>query len=339
MLTNSGRALGGVARAESLTKDQRSEIAKKAANSRWGAPKVPDAVCGSADKPLRIGETNIECYVLADGTRVITQASFLQALGRHRKASVKQTEDRIPAILQVRALSQFLTGEILEQARPVSFRPPTGGRANGYQAQLLPVVCELYLKARDAGVLDRQQAHIAVQSEILMRGLAHVGIVALVDEATGYQEMRGKEALTQILEAFVAKEIQAWVKTFPEDYYKQLFRLRGMQYPDSPKRPQFFGHLTNDIVYSRLAPGVLDELRRVTPRTETGKTKAKLFQSLTTNMGYPKLREHLGSVVTIMKLSDEWSDFKAKIDRLHPRYGQTVQLALDFDTSDDGVGL
>ena len=166
-----------------------------------------------------------------------------------------------------------------------------------------------------------------------------MGIIALVDEATGYQDIRSKRALAEILEQFVDKELQAWVKTFPDDYYKELFRLRGLSFPDgSVKRPQYFGVLTNDVVYKRLAPGVLDELKRVTPRDEEGRTKDRYFQRLTSNHGYPKLREHLGSVVAIMKLSETWPDFLAKLNRLHPRYGETIPFALDFG-EDTGQGF
>ena len=165
-----------------------------------------------------------------------------------------------------------------------------------------------------------------------------VGIIALVDEATGYQDIRARDALARILEAFVDKELQAWISTFPDDYYRELFRLRKLEFPrDSVHRPQYFGHLTNDVVYRRLAPGVLDELRKITPRDDEGRRKHKYFQRLTTNLGYPKLREHLGSVVAIMKLSRDWTDFTNKLDRLHPRYGDTI--ALPFDWDDTGVGL
>ena len=182
---------------------------------------------------------------------------------------------------------------------------------------------------------------IAQQAEILVRGLARVGIIALVDEATGYQELRVKDALAKILEAFIDKELQAWVRTFPTDFYRELFRLRGLDYSKgSVQRPQYFGKLTNDIVYQRLAPGVLAELKRVTPRYESGRAKHKYFQKLTTNVGYPMLREHLGSVVTIMKLSKSWPDFKLKLDQIHPRVGDTMQLPLEFEgTPDDGQGL
>lgn len=337
-----GRAKGGKARAASLTPEKRSEIAKKAAEARW-SEEIQEAICGSPDQPLRIGDIEIECYVLDDGTRVLTQASMLRALGRHHRGNTRRMDDdeQIPPILQAKALKPFISSQIMATSRPVVFSPPTGGRASGYRAELLPEICEVYLKARDAGVLQRQQAHVAQQAEILVRGLATVGIIALVDEATGYQEIRAKNALATILEQFIAKELQAWVRTFPNDFYRELFRLRGLDYPTyTVKRPQYFGLLTNDIVYKRLAPGVLDELRRVTPKDEKGRRKHRYFQRLTQNIGYPKLREHLGSVVTLMKLSRDYKDFERKLDVIHPRIGDTIPLFADeYYTDDNGVGL
>ena len=337
----SGRAAGGHARAARLSPAERSEIARRAARSRW-RDDVSAAICGSPDQPLRIGDSEIECYVLDDGTRVLTQASFLRALGRHPKANTRREggDTPVPPILQSKALSSFITDDILDKARPITFQPPTGGRAYGYNAELLPVVCEIYLKARDEGVLDRQQEHVAKRAEILIRGLARVGIIALVDEATGYQEVRGREALAKILEAFIAKELQPWVSTFQPDFYRELFRLRSLPYPASTvKRPQYFGHITNDIVYRRLAPGVLEELKHVQVKDEAGRPKHKLFQRLTTHPGYPKLREHLGSVIAIMKLSRDWPDFQAKLDRIHPRYGDTIPLPFDEEVNDSSTGL
>lgn len=335
-----GRARGGHARASRLTPEERRESARRAAVARW-SESVSEAVCGSADQPLRIGDIEIECYVLDDGTRVLTQASFLEALGRHRKANVRREggNDPLPPILQGKAIYPFISQEIRDKAAPITFRLPSGGRASGYNAELLPAVCEVYLRARDATALPKNQEHVADQAYILIRGLAHVGIIALVDEATGYQEVRAKNALARILEAFIAKELQAWVQTFPEDFYKELFRLRGLEYPESTVRPQYFGNLTNDIVYRRLAPGVLAELKRVTPRDEAGRRRHKYFQHLTSNLGYPKLREHLGSIVTLMKLSDDWPDFMGKLDRIHPRVGDTMPLPMEITTKDSGKGI
>ena len=332
---SSTKAKGGKARAKKLSASERSAIAKKAAASRWAD--LPVAVCATSEgQPLRIADIELECYVLEDGIRLLSQAGFLSALGRHRKANVRR--ERVPAILQGKAISPFISEDTLEKSTQIAFRTPHGSRASGYRAELLPEVCEVYLKARDANVLPPNQLHVAKQADILMRGLAHVGIIALVDEATGYQDVRARNALTLILEQFIAKELQAWVRTFPDDYYKGIFRLRGLQYPDdNVKRPQYFGILTNDIVYARLAPGVLDELKKVTPRSDTGNLRHKFFQRLTTNIGYPRLREHLGSVVTIMKLSNSWREFMENLDRLHPKYGDTIPMELTFD--DDGRGL
>ena len=334
-----GRANGGAARAKQLTAKRRSEIGRQGAEARWDQT-LPLAVCGAPDRPLRIADTEIPCYVLEDGTRVLTQAGFLEALGRHRRAyggGARVT--RVPRLLQGKTISPFISEELLERSKPIAFRTPEGVRAAGYRADLLPDVCEIYLKARDEGLLARNQQHIAVQADLLMRGLARVGIIALVDEATGYQEVRAKNALARILEEFIDRELRPWISTFPFEFYHQLFRLRGLDYPaDSVRRPQYFGILTNDLIYQRLAPGVLDELKQVAARDTKGRPRHKYFQHLTANVGYPRLREHLGSVVTIMKLSESWPEFKDTIDRIHPRHGQTLALPLEYQ-EDDGHGL
>jgi len=323
---------------EKLTPEERSKLGSKAALARWGSSPLV-AICGSPDRPLKIGEIEIPCYVLQDGRRVLSQRGLQTGIGMNVSGGAQRMLNLVQGIgaspEQIKELSARIT-------HPIKFQPPQGGTAaHGYEATIIADICDAILEARRTGRLNSQQQHVAERCEILVRGFSRVGIIALVDEATGYQEFRARDALSKILEAFIAKELQAWVPTFPGDFYHQMFRLRGLKYPsDSVRRPQYFGMLTNDLVYKRLAPGVLDELRRATPRDENGRLKHKLFQRLTTNVGYPKLREHLGSVVAIMKLSDGWPDFMNKLDRIHPRYGDTMVLPFDYDGSkDDGKGL
>lgn len=335
-----GKARGGFARAESLSPEKRSEIAKKAALARRDVLK---ATHGSEDHPLKIGDIEIPCYVLEDGRRVLQQTGLIGALNMSHGGSYSTGGDRLAKFAKQGRLSAFVSDDLIERtADPIRFRTTKGSMAYGYEATVLADLCEAVLAARAAGVLQKQQDHIAKQAEILVRGFARIGIIALVDEATGYQNDRARDALAKILEAFIAKELQPYVQTFPVEYYRQLFRLRGLPFPtDTVRRPQYFGTLTNDIVYKRLAPGVLDELKRVTPRDEeTGRHTQHLFRRLTSNTGYPKLREHLGSVVTIMKLSNDYADFKGKLDLLHPKYGQQMLLPFDYDEGeDDGEGI
>jgi hypothetical protein len=224
---------------------------------------------------------------------------------------------------------------------PIIFRSPRIGVAYGYPATILADICDAILAARDAGHTGPRQLGIVKQADILVRGFARVGIEALVDEATGFQRDRAKDALAKILEAFIAKELQAWVQTFPAEFYEQMFRLRGLTFPTtSVRRPRYFGILTNDIVYKRLAPGVLAELKRVTPRNDSGRPTAKYFQSLTANAGYPKLKEHLGAVIAYMRISKTWDQFMNLLNEQYPRFGDTVMLPLDYDQNrDDGKGI
>lgn len=331
------KVAAGKARARSLSPEQRREIARKAAGQRWKT-KVLRATHGSTDHPLRIGDIEIPCFVLEDGTRVLTQAGFTSALGMARGGSMVAGMNRLELFVSRDRVNEFISNDLAERfANPIPFATPDGGRAIGFEATLLADLCEAVLRARAANRLQKQQLGIAAQCELLVRGFARVGIVALVDEATGYQKDRAKDALAEILEAFIAKELQMWVRTFPDDYYEQIFRLRGLDYPtDTVHRPQYFGMLTNDVIYRRLAPGVLEELQRITPKYESGRRKHKYFQRLTSNPGYPKLREHLGGVVAVMKLSRDWSDFVLKLNQIAPRFGDTYELPMNYD---DGKGL
>lgn len=80
--------------------------------------------------------------------------------------------------------------------------------------------------AREDGGLLPSQQHIAYRAEILMRRLTHVGIVALVDEATEYQEDRNRKTLQEILDKYLLPYRTRWGKRFPDEFDKEIFRLK-----------------------------------------------------------------------------------------------------------------
>jgi hypothetical protein len=307
---------GGKARAAKLSPEQRSEIAKRAAAKRWGNSKRRATHAGT----MTIGDAEINCYVLEDGKRIISTRGMMKALGRTWRGR-KYTGTELPVFLEAKNLKPFISNDLEAVLVSVEFDTPKGTSAEGFEADLLRLTCEAYLSARDAGVLKPSQQVLAKQADILMRGFAKVGIIALVDEATGYQEDRARGALAEILEAFISEELRKWVKTFPDDYFNELARLRGVSLDSvSVKRPQYFGHLTNSIVYKRLAPGVKEELSRLTPKTESGNRKHRFFQRLSDDVGHPKLREHLASVIALMKASDDYDSFEKLLNRALPKY-------------------
>lgn len=336
---DSKQSLGGKARAEALSPESRKEIASNAARARWAGEGIPRA---SHDGELRLGDNVIKAAVLPNGKRLLTQGTFLLAIGRSRTPKAGTggvaTVDGLPFFLQADQLKPFISDELRESTTPIFFRLKDGQKAVGYDANLLPMVCEVYLKLRDSFRLEGKQPpknyeHIITACDMLVRGLARVGIVALVDEATGFQEVRDKLALQRILEAYIAKELAAWAKRFPDDFYKELFRLRGWQYNGmSVKRPAYVGKLTNDLVYERLAPGILYELQRKNPPNEKGHRSRRHHQWLTDDVGHPALAQHLHATITLMKASSDWKSFYRMMERaLQKKTGQ-LPLLLPEDT-------
>lgn len=329
----SGRAAGGIARAAKLTPEARSASARNAALVKAENRKLPRATHGSIEHPLTLGDVEIPCYVLEDGTRVLSLTGLINGLGIS-SGSTRTGDARIVQFVESELIKPYSKTDLAANLRsPIKFIPPHGGRsAYGYPATLLADICEAVLAARTAHAssMTANQAAVARQCEVLVRGFARVGIIALVDEATGYERDRTRGDLARILEAWVAKELRPYVKTFPADFYENMFRLRGLAYPPLKQnyRPQYFGVLTNDVVYERLAPGLLEELKRQAQKDEK---KARLHQRLTEEVGHPRLKEHLASVVTIMKLSTDYRDFIEKMNRIHPRFGETYWIDLDTD--------
>jgi hypothetical protein len=328
------QSIGGQKRAESLTSDQRSKIASMAAQARWKEEsKLPKAEFRGE---VIIGDIKIPCAVLDNGKRVISETGITKAiLGTRSGASIKLKSEAnkdgslLPIFLAPPRLKDIVNSELgCEPIEQIIYKD--GNRkVVGYGAEILPIVCDIWLKAREAGLLQKQQLPKAMKAEILMRGLARVGVIALVDEATGYQAIRDRQALQKILESFIAKELQPWVKTFPDEFYEQLFRLRGWEYkPLNTSRPGVVAHYTVNLIYERLAPGVLDELKKKAPKSSDGRIKTRLHQGLTADIGHPKLREHISNVLVLLRVNDNWDTFMKMMDRALPKYCDGKQFRL-----------
>ena len=145
---------------------------------------------------------------------------------------------------------------------------------------------------------------MAKQAHIIVKAFAKTGVIAVIDEVTGYQNVRKREALEAILNKYLRTEFAVWAKTFSDQFYKEIFRLKGWVYdPKSIKRTSVIGKYTNDIVYKRLAPGILKELQNRNPVLDGGYRKAKHFQLLTEDIGHPALVQHLHAVLALMRAS------------------------------------
>ena len=183
---------------------------------------------------------------------------------------------------------------------------------------------------------ERQEG-VVNRAILLMLGFAKTGIIALVDEATGYQEIRHKRYLAAFLTRFLREgQNGSWSKTFPYEFYDQIFRLKGWDGPHGVRRPSVIGHYTNDIVYDRLGPGLLGELRGKNPVLPSGNRRVRHHQWFTEDIGHPGLRARLEAVIAIMKISPDWETFMAHLDRAYPKPGSNMKMFLpDSDYNED----
>lgn len=308
----------GDARAAALSPVRRKEIAVKAAKARWEV-KIPQATHQGI---LRIMGKELPCVVLDDGRRIITQKSIFEAFDRPSRGARNKTEDgsKIPAFLDSKNIRPHINDAIKEMISPIEYMNTNNAICSGFRAEVIPTVCEIYLNMQKEGKLTTNQVKIAVISDLLIRSLATVGIIGLIDEATGYQQIRPRDALESYLNKVLSKELAAWCKVFPDEYYSNIYAIRKWpEYSRSKNKYSCVGSYTNDIIYSRLGKEILEELKSRTPDT----SKSKMHQWLTTDTGHPLLSNHMNSILTLQKLAIAqgygWKRFIELVDIIHPK--------------------
>jgi len=286
---------------------------------------------------LNLGGYKISCAVLEDYSRVLVERSMAIALGkrgggaywqRKKKASDVQNGALFPEYVSAKYIQEFMSKELRQKLEnPINYINLRAKFTTGVDATVLPDICDLWITARDKGALNEGQIETANRAYVLMKGFANVGIIALIDEVTNFQEIRDHLALQEILDKYLLPYQAAWAKRFSDDFYKAIFRLKKWPYnPSSVKRPSIIGTMTNDIVYARLAPGILEELKKRTPKDEKGRRIHRFHQLLTEDIGHPKLQEHLVKATVLMDASPNYPTFHRLLQRALPRMGETIPM-------------
>lgn len=334
-LSRLGASKGGTARANVLTKQERSEIARQAVRARWmKAGKLkdiesepeetdvsePEAPESKDEMPysmlpgvLKIGNVELEVHVLNNLQRVLTQREVVRVIsGGRESGNLQRYLARNP-----------LTANDFELGPSIQFRVPgTSIVSNGFEATALIAICDAYLRARDQGLLKGKQLALAKQAEIVVRACAKVGIIALIDEATGYQKVRAQRELQLKLHAFIADEMQEWARMFPTQFWLELARLEGVRY--SPRlRPLRWGKYVMMFVYDAIDKDVGNELRKKNPNPRFLKNHHQWLKKF----GRDQVHDQIERVVTIMKLCDNMDEFRSKFARVFKK----ASLQLSFD--------
>lgn len=330
---------GGLARAEKLTPRERRKIGRAGAAARWNV----DAVVAIRSGKLPIGDIVIPCAVLPGGIRVLSERAITKALGGKRGGShwrrMKENPAgaNLPVFLSAKNLFPFISKELLDGlGRRHYYKPNTGaGVAHGIEATLLPKMLNVLLKARDEEVLVESQENIAQQADILMRGLAEVGIIAMVDEATGYIDEKKKDEYRQLFREFIRKECREWEQEFPDQFMDMIYRFYGLPKGQKGRHPRFFGNFIRKYVYAPVAGSngaVLALLDIKNPKIyKNGRRKYKMHQFLTQELGLPAIRQHIWQTLGIGNAARTKEAFERGFKRAFPQIGDTMEL---FDATD-----
>ena len=355
-LTNpgiTGKAKGGSARAASLTPEQRSNIAKTAARARWSKPvlqpsstnQLPRALSGYQGV-LNLGGMKLPCAVIQGPNgiqRVISENGITNAILGTRSGASKRLKKAaseggriLPLFLAPGQLAPFIENELERGSLvPIDYVVEDDDRViRAYDAGILPAVCNVWLRAREAGALQYQQLPKAQKAELLMRALAETGVVALIDEVTGYEKIRPANALQAYIELIIRKDLAAWAKKFPDEFYENIYKLKGWIWPGMQKnRFSVVAHYTRDLVYERIGPGVLAELERKSPKNNKGHRSNKLHQWFTDDIGDPMLAQHLHALLMFQRLALAngygWNKFVSMVNQVLPKRGSNLEFRFE----------
>jgi hypothetical protein len=343
-LSKLGASKGGRARANILTGEERSEIARKAVQARWAKKKGPlpvsiEQVSRDLVKPpkkgvmtnpeglpialfrgtLPIGAAKFPVYVLDNGKRVMAQREVVRAL-------TGQGHGDISRYIQSASLREFIDSEAILTKAIRFVISGTQFTGNGFEATLLLDICDAYLRAREAGRLSLDEQVIAKQAEIITRACAKVGIIALIDEATGYEAFKKKRDLQLKLQAFISEDLQEWARMFPDEFWFELARLEGIHY-SARSRPLRWGKYVMAFVYDAVDGDIGKKLREINPDPHFQQNHHQWLK----DFGRQKVHDQIERVVTIMKLCDDMDDFRAKFARVFKKTSIATQMSFNWD--------
>jgi hypothetical protein len=283
---------------------------------------------------LDLHGVKLQCYVLEDGRRVLSGRGMQSALDLGQSRGQK-----IPKLVASKGINQLVSKELeLGIFSPIDFLTPFKFKAFGYEATVLVDLCQLLLDARKQGLLPERYAETAIKAEQLAISFAKVGIIALVDEVTGYQEVRDKAELRAFLKKFLLEEKTNYIDAYPDEFFETLFKMRGLNWSKANKgrNPQYFGHYINNYVYSRLGPEVLYSLRKLNPKNEHGARKTKFYNFTSPDYGFPKLKERLSILIAFAKAAGyNWNNWVRMIERAYPKYSQDGSTAPELPFNDE----
>ncbi len=275
--------------------------------------------------PVMIGGMEVDCFVLEDGTALISKSKMMSLLGRQWKGT---SRSHLPNFIEAKNLQPFISDDLTKMLAGIDFLDGETKKV-AYHSDVLPLVCDVYLSARLAGVLSKSQLPVADLCELLIRSFAKVAITAIIWEQLGYDRVKSPEALRLLVDSYLEEEYRKWSLQFHPDFFLQLDRIYGNQRTTSRNRPKYYARFIRTYIYEPLEKGmVLEELDKRNPTNEKGNRKVRHHQFLSTEKGQKVLSAQIWQVLAAMKMAANKAKFVKNFKRL---MGGSDQLDLFED--------
>jgi|JI9StandDraft_1071089.scaffolds.fasta_scaffold156529_1 hypothetical protein len=204
-----------------------------------------------------------------------------------------------------------------------------GRLVHGYDTSTFIEVLKVLMDARRTGKLSKTQQFLADRAEAMLLSLANTTLDSIVYQETGFWKAIEGQRVSEILEKYLQDHARKWAKTFPDEFWTKLIKVKGYPSYVALKRPGFVGHWINDIVYDRLAPGIRKKLNQINPRLPSGRRKSMHHQHTTKDHGLPELRDHLVKVQTLMDAAANDMQFMRLLNRSLPKFEETYEMPFD----------
>lgn len=204
----------------------------------------------------------------------------------------------------------------------------SGGRGvtvHGIETSTFIEILRAILKAK----LTETQKFLAHRAQEMLIALANTTLDSIIYQESGYWKTIEGQRVADILDKYLQDHARKWAKTFPDEFWVKLIKVKGYPSYVALNRPAFVGHWVNDIVYDRLVPGARRKLDKVNPRLPAGYRKNKHHQHATEDYGLPELKAHLIKVMAYMDAAANDTQFMRMLNRGTPKFGETYEMPLD----------
>lgn len=265
---------------------------------------------------LQLGNQQVDCYVLNNETRVISMRATVKAIANDDNGDLAK-------YVGTRALQPYVSPDLLTTQIVEFIIPGNPVRSKGINAETFLDICSAYVASFTSGEkLTSKQRRIAINCSILLSACAKTGLIALIDEATGYQHVRDENALQVKLRAFISEELRAWEKTFPDELWEEFGRLTNWQ-GSLHQRPKYWGKLVLELIYDAMDPDIAAYLKDNKPKPTHGQN---YHQWLSEDIGLRALTTHINQITGIAKTCSTMDELRHKV-ALH--YGkESLQLTM-----------